>query len=213
MPINILFDTGALQGNYLSEDVAGWMRRQGAVAKADRSRVCGAFNECHLTNNLFSCQLRFSSLDKTSVVLDVDNRSFKPVDAEHKRKAECKACSTSACRCIAKLDLSRAKRRRLGKLSALAAFKMLNEDTSETPEGTSRTETLDQAHAPRQCLGTSETPEGTSRNLSEHSEAKTEVVSVEIDARELETPYDMIIGRPSICKHKLLQFDAQLCVA
>jgi len=144
----------------------------------------------------------------TSVVLDVDNSS-KPVDAKHKRKADCEACSTNACRCLAKLDLSRAKRRRLGKLIALAAFEKLNEGTSETPEGTSRTETLDQAHAPSQCHGTSETPEGTSRNLSEHSKAKTEIVSVEIDARELETPYDMIIGRPSICKHKLLQFDAQ----
>ena len=45
MPVKILFDTGALQGNYLSEDVAGWMQRQGAVAKAESSRVCGAFNE------------------------------------------------------------------------------------------------------------------------------------------------------------------------
>ena len=64
MPINILFDTGALQGNYLSEDVAGWMRRQGAVAKADSSRVCGAFNERNITKNLLTCQLHFSSLDR-----------------------------------------------------------------------------------------------------------------------------------------------------
>ena len=39
MPVKILFDTGALQGNYLSEDVAGWMQQQRAVAKADSSRV------------------------------------------------------------------------------------------------------------------------------------------------------------------------------
>ena len=84
--------------------------------------------------------------------------------------------------------MSRAKRRRRGKLIALAAFEKLNEGTSETPESTNRTEALDQAHAPSQRHGTSETPEGTSRNLSEHSEAKTEIVSVERDARELETP-------------------------
>ena len=53
MPVNILFDTGALQGNYLSEDVAGWMRQQGAVAKADSSRVCGAFDECQITKICF----------------------------------------------------------------------------------------------------------------------------------------------------------------
>ena len=57
LPINILFDTGALQGNYLSKDVAGWMRKHGAVAEADSRQVCGAFNKCQLTKNLFLCKL------------------------------------------------------------------------------------------------------------------------------------------------------------
>ena len=54
--------------------------------------------------------------------------------------------------------MSKAKRRRRDKLSALAAFEKLNEGTLETSEGTSRTEALDQAHAPSQRHGTSETP-------------------------------------------------------
>ena len=85
MPVNILFDTGALQGNYLSEDVAGWMQRQGAVAKADSSRVCGAFNECHLTKNLFLCHITFSRLECR---LDTRHNDSHEVDAERKRKAE-----------------------------------------------------------------------------------------------------------------------------
>ena len=67
LPVNVLFDTGALQGHYLSVDVAGWMRGHGAVAKADSSRVCGAFNECQLTKNLFLCKLNFSSLALSSL--------------------------------------------------------------------------------------------------------------------------------------------------
>ena len=98
---------------------------------------------------------------------------------------------------VADLDTSTAKRRRLNKLSALAAFKKLERDTSETPEGTSRTRVLDRVQGPGQRHGTSETPEGTSRSPSALVSAKTDVVYVELDARELEIPYDMIIGRPS----------------
>jgi hypothetical protein len=38
-------------------------------------------------------------------------------------------------------------------------------------------------------------------------------VNVEIDAKELEIPYDMIIGRPSICEHHLLRFHAEMSMA
>ena len=38
-------------------------------------------------------------------------------------------------------------------------------------------------------------------------------MSVELDVRELEIPFDMIIGRPSICEHRLLRFDAELSKA
>ena len=82
--------------------------------------------------------------------------------------------------------------------------------TSETPEGTSRTESPDAVHGTSQCRGTSETPEGTSRSSIAPLSVQAQSVSVEIDSRELEIPYDMIIGRPSICEHKLLRFDAEL---
>ena len=111
---------------------------------------------------------------------------------------------------LADLDTSTAKCRRLNKLSALAAFKKLEIDTSETPEGTSRTEALDWVYEPGQRHGTSEPPEGTSCSLSVLLSAKTNEVIVNIDARELEIPYDLIIGRPSVCKHRLLRFDAEI---
>ena len=85
--------------------------------------------------------------------------------------------------------------------------------TSETPEGTSRTGALDKVQGPGQRNGTSETPEGTSCNPSALVSEKADVVYVELDARELDIPYDMIIGRPSICKHNLLQFDPELSIA
>ena len=75
--VNILFDTGALQGNYLSEDVAGWMRQRGAIAKADSSRVCGAFNNCQLTKNLFSCNLVFSRLATRLETLHENSKSVE----------------------------------------------------------------------------------------------------------------------------------------
>ncbi len=38
-------------------------------------------------------------------------------------------------------------------------------------------------------------------------------MSVQVDIKELDIPYDIIIGRPSIMKYGLLQFDAKLCLA
>ena len=81
---------------------------------------------------------------------------------------------------------------------------------TETPEGTSRTETRDGVQGPSPGRGTSETPEGTSHIHFLRRNVQTDVVSVELDARDLKIPFDMIIGRPSICEHRLLRFDAQL---
>ena len=53
LTINVLFDTGALQGNYLSTGVADWLMRQGADTRQEPSRICSAFNECVITNNIF----------------------------------------------------------------------------------------------------------------------------------------------------------------
>ena len=63
LTVNVLFDTGALQGNYLSKDVADWLRQHGATSKDVASRICSAFNDCQLTNNLFTCHLLFNCLD------------------------------------------------------------------------------------------------------------------------------------------------------
>ena len=60
--VSVLFDTGALQGNYLNKSVADWMRRHGAEADSSPSLVCSAFNECQLINNLFSCNFAFNKL-------------------------------------------------------------------------------------------------------------------------------------------------------
>ena len=38
---------------------------------------------------------------------------------------------------------------------------------------------------------------------------KTEVTFVQLDVRELEIPYDVIIGRPDIRQHQLLRFNPE----
>ena len=60
--VNILFDTGALQGNYVNENVARWMRTHGAEEIENPCRVCSAFNECVIINNSFICNILFSNL-------------------------------------------------------------------------------------------------------------------------------------------------------
>ena len=169
LTVDILFDTGALQGNYLSADVAGWMRRNGAVAKADSSRVCGAFEACQITKNLFLCNLNFS-LVTTSLSSIVDDSQ---VDETRKRKADRVFDRPNADNAVAK-----AQRRKLSKLNALAAFEKLDRVTSETPEGTSRTESHERVYEPTHSRGTSETPEGTSRTSIVPSSVQTEIVSV-----------------------------------
>ena len=37
-------------------------------------------------------------------------------------------------------------------------------------------------------------------------------MSIQVDIKELDIPYDIIVGRPSIMKYGLLQFDAELCL-
>ena len=60
--VNILFDTGALQGNYVNESVARWMRAHGAEEIQNPCRVCSAFDECVIINNSFICNILFSNL-------------------------------------------------------------------------------------------------------------------------------------------------------
>jgi len=41
--INVLLDTGAMQGNYISEEIAEWLKAQGATPKCCSTTVCSAF--------------------------------------------------------------------------------------------------------------------------------------------------------------------------
>jgi hypothetical protein len=70
----VLLDTGALRGNYISEDVACWLEGQGVQPNSCMSKVCGAigdtcvsvtrsfvfmlefYNECNLINETFKIE-------------------------------------------------------------------------------------------------------------------------------------------------------------
>ena len=46
-----------------------------------------------------------------------------------------------------------------------------------------------------------------SRNTNGQNNSSTNVTSITIDAKDLDNPYDMIIGRNGIIKHSLLLYD------
>ena len=97
------------------------------------------------------------------------------------------------------------RERRALKRELREAFSETGAETFERPDGTSCITNTD----------TFERPDGTScLNAESHLNVPVnEVVSVQLDIKELDIPYDIIIGRPSIMKYGLLQFDAQLCLA
>ena len=43
-PISVLLDTGALQSNYVSPEVAEWIQQHGGESVDRWTKVCGAFN-------------------------------------------------------------------------------------------------------------------------------------------------------------------------
>ncbi len=110
------------------------------------------------------------------------------VDAVRKRNLS--ASSTAPVQASQSLNSTRRELSdaKLSKLSVLAAFETLERVTSETPEGTSRTESPDEVYELSQSRGTSETPEGTSRSSIAPLNVQAESVSVELDNRELEIP-------------------------
>jgi hypothetical protein len=61
--VDILVDTGSLQGNYLSADVAQWLRHQGVEEFFEKIKVC-SFKGCETVNSYFLVD--FSFLDKIS---------------------------------------------------------------------------------------------------------------------------------------------------
>jgi hypothetical protein len=58
-----------------------------------------------------------------------------------------------------------------------------------------------------------ETSNGTTLlGINGQTNAKPEVTFVQLDIKELDIPYDVIIGRPDIRQHQLLRFDPELCL-
>jgi hypothetical protein len=53
LTINVLFDTGALQNNYINEDTAGWITKHGEKSTKIDSRVWSAFNNFVTITNSF----------------------------------------------------------------------------------------------------------------------------------------------------------------
>ena len=62
LTVAVLFDTGALQGNYVNKRTADWLRTNGATVDEAPCRVCSAFNECVLIKNNFNFNIRFKNL-------------------------------------------------------------------------------------------------------------------------------------------------------
>jgi hypothetical protein len=62
LTLAVLFDTGALQGNYVSKRTAEWLRENGATMDEAPCRVCSAFNECILIKNKFNFNIRFKQV-------------------------------------------------------------------------------------------------------------------------------------------------------
>ena len=101
--------------------------------------------------------------------------------------------------------VKRRRLRRAQKRELRLAFSETDAKTLERPDGTN-------------CIisnDTLERPDGTNCVCIEsHSNVPPNgEMSVQVDIKELDIPYDIIIGRPSIMKYDLLQFDAELCLA
>jgi hypothetical protein len=97
------------------------------------------------------------------------------------------------------------RERRALKRELRFAFSETDAEPFERPDGTS-------------CIipnDTFERPDGTSCLCVEShlNVPPNGDMSVQVDIKELDIPYDIIIGRPSIMKYGLLQFDAELCLA
>ena len=71
LTVNVLLDTGALQNDYVNEDTAGWITKNGGKPTRVDSRVCSAFNECLTITNSFRNTICFQVLeDSDSLEID-----------------------------------------------------------------------------------------------------------------------------------------------
>ena len=55
--IESLIDTGALQANYISQDIADWLESQGAKYCSCTASVCNAFGDCSKSSKSFNFEI------------------------------------------------------------------------------------------------------------------------------------------------------------
>jgi len=67
---NVLLVTGAMQGNYISEEIVEWLRAQGVQSKRCLTTICSAFKEerCIESNNNYTFQLTLLSKHASNCV-------------------------------------------------------------------------------------------------------------------------------------------------
>ena len=92
LTINVLLDTGALQGNYVSLETASWMQRQGVTPVLNSIAVCGAFDECKFIKNEFSCKLKFFNFNKIKKI-DILTKTTKLVDTNDSTGCLCQTAT------------------------------------------------------------------------------------------------------------------------
>jgi hypothetical protein len=68
---SMLIDSGALDGDYISKDIANKLRAAGVQPRGAKKRVCSAFNDmCELSEGKFSLQINYVNehTDKTETM-------------------------------------------------------------------------------------------------------------------------------------------------
>jgi len=93
LTVDVLFDTGALQSNYLNEETAGWITKHGGKPKKLDSRVCSAFNECVNITKVFNTNISFNVLANLEIddsdnidIEEVDNNPLETVEVNNKKR-------------------------------------------------------------------------------------------------------------------------------
>ena len=54
---NALLDTGALHGNYISEDLAKVLQSKGLIVSKSGAKICSAMGHCEHADKLIECEL------------------------------------------------------------------------------------------------------------------------------------------------------------
>ncbi len=79
LTVNVLFDTGALQSNYVSERVAKWLDENGTKAVVSKARVCSALNTCVNINHEYNSIVSFLDVDKNNNIERVSENNSSEI--------------------------------------------------------------------------------------------------------------------------------------